>query len=263
MAPDVYASVAQEYDAGYVGGYWHVYDAVTLETAARILPAAGGRVLDAGAGTGKFALRFLESGHSVTLLDPSAKMLEEARRKIDAAGYSKAAEFVVGDIAKMDLPSESFDAVFCEGDPLSYCRENHRDAAGEILRVLRPGGGFYVSCDSKWWTALLQFANDQVEAGLHVLDTAEARDRYGIPVRTFDPRELREIFEGAGAHAVEVAAKVVLTSFLGQEKLAATLADPSSRKRLIDMEVRASRDPTLAGIGGHLQVVGRKPGGSA
>lgn len=263
MAPDAYASVAQEYDAGYVGGYWEVYDAVTLETAARVLPSSGGRILDAGAGTGKFALRFLEAGHAVTLLDPSAKMLEEARRKIEAAGLSKAAEFVVGDISKMDLPTGSFDAVFCEGDPLSYCRDNHRDAAREILRVLRPGGGFYVSCDSKWWTALLQFANDEVEAGLHVVDTAAARDRYGIPVRTFEPRELREIFEGAGAHAVEIAAKVTLTSFLGKEKLAATLADPASRRRLIELELRASREPTLAGIGGHLQVLGRKPGGSA
>lgn len=260
---DAYSSVAQDYDAGYEGPYWEVYDAVTMETASRVMPSAGGRVLDAGAGTGKFALRLIERGFDVTLLDPSAKMLDAARRKLAAAGRSARAEFLVGDIRKMDLPDASFDAVFCEGDPLSYCGDAHPDAAREIFRVLRPGGGFYVSCDSKWWTALLQFANDAPEAAMHGLDTAQALDRYGIPVRTFEPRELRALFEGIGAVDVEVCAKVTVTSFLSQEKLAAMLADPSSRKRILDVELRASRDPSMAAIGGHLQVIGRKPGGRA
>lgn len=258
MPEDAYAAVAKDYDAGYAGPYWEVYDHVTRETAAPFLPAKDGHVLDAGAGTGKFALWMLARGARVTLLDPSAEMLEVARRKIEAEGLAERASFVVGGIEKLDLPDAAFDAVFCEGDPLSYCRTTYAQAARELLRVLRPGGGFYVSCDSRWYTTALHLAGNDVKGALALTDTGETRDRYGIPVRAFDPQELRRVFDEAGARDVRVSGKVVLLNFMSAEGLQAALQDPAQRERVLALELKASQDPTMAGMGGHLQVTGRR-----
>jgi ubiquinone/menaquinone biosynthesis C-methylase UbiE len=72
----------------------------------------GSRILDAGCGTGSYAVRLARQGYSVVGLDQSSEMVAQAATKYgDSAGR---ATFEVGDL--LELPAlPSFDAVLCRG----------------------------------------------------------------------------------------------------------------------------------------------------
>jgi SAM-dependent methyltransferase len=259
VAERKYDEIAGSYDRGYEGPRWELYDAVTLDAASAFLPPAPARVLDAGAGSGKFSLKLLARGHDVTLLDPSAEMLRQAREKIAKAAPHADPRYLQGSIEAMDLPDASFDFVFCEGDPLSYCIATHKAAARELLRVLRPGGGFYASVDNRALAALALLAGGRAQEGFAAAEEGRSFDPYGVPVHAFGPAELRALFVDAGAADVRVAGKLAYAHMMPDATLLPLLADPASRARFHALEMAAARDPAMAGMSSHLHVVGRKP----
>jgi ubiquinone/menaquinone biosynthesis C-methylase UbiE len=98
----------------------------------------GSHVLDAGCGTGLAATMVAPRvGHSGRVLgvDLSPRMLEIARHKAHGYGFDQC-EFVLGDMAHLDVAAESFDVVICS---FALWRDPHA-LAGEFLRVLKPGG---------------------------------------------------------------------------------------------------------------------------
>jgi ubiquinone/menaquinone biosynthesis C-methylase UbiE len=96
----------------------------------------GERVLDVACGTGNAALRAAERGAEVTGLDIVPELLEQAQVLAERDGL--ALRCVEGDAEALPFEDARFDAVLsvfgCMFAP------DHRRAAGEIARVLRPGG---------------------------------------------------------------------------------------------------------------------------
>jgi SAM-dependent methyltransferase len=254
-----YDEIAGGYDGGYQGPRWDLYDAVTLDVASTFLPKPPARVLDAGAGSGKFSLKLLARGYDVTLLDPSAEMLRQAREKIANAAPDMRPAFVQGTIEALDFPDAAFDFVFCEGDPLSYCIGTRHAAARELLRVLRPGGGFYASVDNRAFASLALLAGGHAAQGFAAAEEGKSFDPYGVPVHAFGAAELRALFEDAGAAEVRVSGKVVFAHMMHDQALLPILNDPAARARFHALEIAAGHDPAMAGLAGHLHVVGRKP----
>ncbi|GIG20307.1 methyltransferase [Cellulomonas chitinilytica] len=102
--------------------------------------AAGDRVLDLGCGTGNLALLVAASvpGSVVTGVDPDRPSLERAARK--ARRRRLPMTLVRGYGQSLPLPDESVDHVV-SALALHHVAPDARAAtAGEILRVLRPGG---------------------------------------------------------------------------------------------------------------------------
>jgi SAM-dependent methyltransferase len=98
-------------------------------------------ILDAACGTGRYAIRFAESGARVCGVDASEQMLEVARSK--AAGTSLAVDFFTADLNQLPLSNESFDLAVCA---LALCHlPDLRPAIAELGRVLRPGGRLIIS----------------------------------------------------------------------------------------------------------------------
>lgn len=101
---------------------------------------AGQRVLDLGSGTGYPALlaaQAVGSHGSVVGLDLADAMLAVARRKAQSLGLSNVT-FRTADVTALPFEADSFDAVisrFC----LMFLPDVPK-AAGEIARVLKPGG---------------------------------------------------------------------------------------------------------------------------
>ena len=100
-------------------------------------------VLELGCGTGEDALWLAGRGHRVLATDVSRGMLEQARRKIDAAGAADRVRFARLDLAAVgrepDPPEAPFDAVFSNFGALN-CIEDCRETAAVLHRWLRPGG---------------------------------------------------------------------------------------------------------------------------
>jgi SAM-dependent methyltransferase len=100
----------------------------------------GDRVLDAGAGPGRFTLELLRLGAHVTALDISPGQLELLRARVPDV------EAMVGDITDLSrFPDDAFDLTVCFGGPLSYVVDRAEHAVAELARVTKPGGHVLVS----------------------------------------------------------------------------------------------------------------------
>ena len=97
---------------------------------------AGEDVLDVACGTGNATLRAAERGARVTGLDIVPHLLAQGRQLAERAGLE--ITWVEGDAEELPFADASFDAVVsvfgCMFAP------DHRRAAAELARVLRPGG---------------------------------------------------------------------------------------------------------------------------
>ena len=92
------------------------------------------RVLDAGCGTGRVAVRLAELGHEVVGVDLDASML--ARARSDAPHL----EWVLSDLATLDL-AERFDLVVAAGNVIPLVAAGSEAAVvSGLARHLRPGG---------------------------------------------------------------------------------------------------------------------------
>lgn len=150
----------------------------------------GDDVVDVGCGTGNVAIQAAQAGGRVTGVDLAPEMLAKADAGARAAGVDLA--LVEGDAEALPLPAHSADVVVSAFGCMFAPR--HSVAAGEIMRVLRPGGRFGV-CG---WTL-----RSDVVAFLEVVAPhlppppafAEPPPLWG------DPDHVAEVF---GAHATDL-----------------------------------------------------------
>lgn len=110
------------------------------------LPAGPLDVLDLGCGTGSLSLLLAEQGHRPVGVDLSPRMVEQARRKLSAAGFDVAV--MVGDAG--NPPAEagaSFDVLLCRH--LLWTLPDPEDALRRWAGLLRPGGRL-VLIEGRW-----------------------------------------------------------------------------------------------------------------
>ena len=105
----------------------------------------GDRVLDAGAGPGRFTLELARLGATVTVADLSPGQLNLNRRTLTEAGLEDhVAARVHADVTDLGTFADgAFDATVCFGGPLSYVLDRADAALTELFRVTRPAGTSY------------------------------------------------------------------------------------------------------------------------
>jgi ubiquinone/menaquinone biosynthesis C-methylase UbiE len=108
---------------------------------------AGDRVLEVGAGPGRFTIELARLGAQVTVSDLSPGQLELNRERVAAEGLEEhVVERELADVLDLSRWDDaSFDATICFGGPLSYVVDRADDGIAELVRVTRPGGHVLVS----------------------------------------------------------------------------------------------------------------------
>jgi arsenite methyltransferase len=101
--------------------------------------APGARVLDVAAGRGTSAIHLAQDfGCDLVGIDYSTANVAAARLEARTLGLDARVAFAVGDAERLPCADRWFDAATCE---CAFCTfPDKRTAAGELARVLRPGG---------------------------------------------------------------------------------------------------------------------------
>jgi SAM-dependent methyltransferase len=104
--------------------------------------APGMRVLEVGAGPGRFTIELAALGARITVTDLSPVQLDLNARYVTAAGHDDAVESrAVLDVCDVSRYADGeFDAVVAYGGPLSYAFDRAGPALAGLLRVTRPAG---------------------------------------------------------------------------------------------------------------------------
>ena len=116
-------------------------DRFVAELEARLQP--GAHVLDLGCGAGVPTAARLAERFTVLGVDLSSVQLERARREVQGG------RFVQADIAEVDFPGASFDAVVALYSLTHLPRETHPELFGRVARWLSEGGLFLASLGAR------------------------------------------------------------------------------------------------------------------
>jgi S-adenosylmethionine-dependent methyltransferase len=209
-------------------------------------------VIDAGGGTGGFAVPLAALGHSVTVVDPNADSLAAAQRR--AAEMDVRITVVQGEAAGLDgvVGEQAADLIICHS-VLEYV-DSPADALAAIARVLRPGGTVSVLASGVLAAVLHRAAGGRFDEARALLE----RDRQGMPgtgPRWFTLPGLTALIEGAGltpgaAHGAEIFSGLVPSVLVD--------AEPGAAESLRALEAAAATYPALRDVAAKLHVLGQR-----
>lgn len=226
----------------------------------------GSRVLEIGAGPGRFTQVLAGLDCGVVVADISPVQLDLNRRFAGELGFGTAVEaWVEADVCRMPMfDDESFDVVVAYGGPLSYALDRRSEAVAECVRLTRRGGLILASVMSLWGTVhsylpgVLDIAPEQnariIESGDIVPETLpESRHHCHM----FRAVELRRLLEQHDLHVTALAASNTLSTNWG-DKLADIRQSPAQWNELLRMEIEASREEGCIDMGTHIIAVAEK-----
>ena len=160
MVRDLFSDVANKYDIMndvMSVGIHRVWKEAMMDWLA---PRAGQRLLDVAGGTGDIAFKFLKRagyGHA-TVCDLTEGMLNEGRKRAEAAQLAGSLDWVVGDAMALPFADNSFDVYTISFGIRNVTRP--QEALNEAYRVLRPGGRLMVLEFSQLPNPMMQKAYD-------------------------------------------------------------------------------------------------------
>ena len=121
------------------GEYGHL-EGNEIEFALRLIDVdrlAGKTILDYCCGTGLTGIYFALKGAKVQAFDASAKAIEVARQSARLSGVEGHIHFSVQDAQRLEYPSGSFDAAYCQS--ALHILVDYPKCPEELARVLKPG----------------------------------------------------------------------------------------------------------------------------
>jgi SAM-dependent methyltransferase len=230
----------------------NVRTAVVWEVLSAVLAEPGQVVVDAGGGTGGFAVPLAEAGHKVTVVDPSPDSLAALQRR--AAERSLDVSAVQGEVG--DLPSIVSDAdlVLCHSvlevvdDPVA--------ALAAVASVLKPGGWLSLLVANRDAAVLARALAGRPDEAAHAL--TDPSGRWGAAdasARRWTPAAITALVQDAGlsvqqVHGVRCMSDLVPSAVLDTE--------PGAAAALLALERRLSDQLPFRDLATQVHVLARK-----
>jgi SAM-dependent methyltransferase len=228
---------------------------------------SGQRVLEVGAGPGRFTLELAAMGASVSVTDFSAVQLDLHEKHLHGTDAERAVEsrdlLDICDTSRYD--GATFDAVVAFGGPLSYAFEQTEQALDGLFRVTKPGGPVVVSVMSllgSWRFYLKGVLEDTKRAGELandlVLTTGDLRHFATEHVcQMFRASDVARLVAGCGGDILAMSASNWAS--LGDEGALGELeSSPERWANFLGHEIQACGEPGAVDGGTHLLFAARR-----
>jgi ubiquinone/menaquinone biosynthesis C-methylase UbiE len=221
----------------------------------------GSRVLEIGAGPGRFTMEIAALGATVVVTDISPVQLELNQVRVGSSTFEGSVEsrelLDVCDTTRFD--DGEFDAVVAYGGPLSYAFEKVDVALEGLLRITRPGGTIVASVMStlgSWRFFLAGVIEDSKRAGEDandkVLETGDLR-HFGTRhvCQMYRSREIAEMVSRNGGRLLAMSASN-WASLQDPQILEDLERDADPWRRFLGHEVAACGEPGALDGGTHI-----------
>ncbi len=150
-----------------------------------------GRLLDAGCGSGKYAIPLRMRGFDVVGVDVSIDALRIAGER--STGRKMGISLLAANVYEMPFQDGSFDVVWCYG-VLQHLLLNERELAiRDFFRILRRGGMLFLEV----------FGEEDMRFGGHEVEPNTFSRKNGIVYHYFNKNELKELLRDFSCNIVE------------------------------------------------------------
>lgn len=213
-------------------------------------------VLDAGGGSGQFAVPLAELGHTVTVVDASPDALAALERRAAERGVADRVTGVQGDadtVLHVVAPA-SQDLVLCHS--LLEVVDDPAAVLGPIAQAVRVGGCASVLVANRHAVVLSRALGGHFSAAVRALDDTAGRwDDADTALRRYDLAEATALLTAAGleleeAHGVRVVVDLVPGALVD--------AEPGALDALLELELAAAGRPPFRDIATQLHLLGRR-----
>jgi SAM-dependent methyltransferase len=225
------------------------------------------RVLEIGAGAGRFTQVLARLGARILVADISGVQLELNKRFARELEFDQAVidrqQADICDLSRFE--PDSFDCVVAYGGPFSYVLDKRDLALAECRRVLRPEGTLLLSVMSLWGTLHDRLAGVLTVPAVvnqKIMDTGDISpatfpERQGSFMHLFRAKELVKWLEQKRLKVLDLSASNCV-SLNWNEALKQIRHDSDKWNELLRMEVKACADPGCLSMGTHLIAVAKK-----
>jgi S-adenosylmethionine-dependent methyltransferase len=261
MVDDTWAGLADLFaDEAYASVKGRVRTYVLHQHLLEHLPEPPATVLDVGGGAGHQSFPLAQAGYDVTLLDPSAAMLDKARQRLERLPDETRQRVTLvqadGEHADEAVHGRRFAAVLCHGvlgyqdqpDPLVHqlCR---CAAAGGVVSIMSGNartGAVRPALERRWADALAAF-DATGEVGV-----------LGVPTRGDTVEHLSELMRTQGVRPVRWYGVWLFTDWLEFSGTELDPGDSSQVAAMAEVELEASRRDPYRQLSRPFHLVGRK-----
>lgn len=227
----------------------------------------GDRVLEVGAGSGRFTIELGRLGAVTTVTDISPRQLELNAANVKDAGLEdRVRERVLADVLDLSrFEQDAFEAVVCYGGPLSWVLDERDRALEELLRVTAPGGHLLLGVMSKFGSlhAFLPVAAEEiVRFGVRemqdIVDTGYLPENHSTigPMHLYTWAEVDALLARHACTLVAASAANFL-SVGNDETCDRWRDDPALWERFLSWEIEACAQPGALDSGTHIVAVVR------
>lgn len=253
---EYYNEKSSDYERGLENLYFKVYDAITWKYTEPYVPAdPHALVLDAGGGTGRWAVQMARKGCKVVLLDIFEGMLALAQTKVNQEKLQDRVIIRKGSILNPDFPSETFDLVFCEHALFLF--QDPSKVVKALARVLKRNSLMVISAQNKYSLALAYLPDDPKKA-LELLSGKYLHKLGNLQVNTLTPKEFRDILETNGLKVEKTIGKgVTMPLRISPDVYSKKKYATEVFKAILQIELALCESDTLT-VAGHLQAIARK-----
>lgn len=232
-----------------------VRTAVVWDVLRPVLAAETLDIVDAGGGTGGFAVPLAALGHRVTVVDPNPDALAALERRAADAGVAvRGVQADTDDLLAVVGP-DSADLVLCHS-VLEYV-DDAGAAMAALTRTVRPGGRLSVLVSGGLAAVLHRAVSGHFEDARNALSDPLGRwgDRDPVP-RRFTRETLTDLAAGAGLADLQLHGVRIFTDLVSAGLVD---GDPEAAQALIELEAAAATHPVLRDLATQLHLLATRP----
>lgn len=219
-------------------------------------PAGGLSVLDAGGGSGQFAVPLAELGHVVTVVDASPDALAALERRAAERGVADRVTGIQGDADTVlgVVPAGTQDLVLCHS--LLEVVDDPAAVLGPVAQTVRSGGSASVLVANRHAAVLARALGGHFADATTALDDPAGRWGEGDSLlRRYDLETATALLAAAGldveqVHGIRVVADLVPGALLD--------AEPGALDALLRLELAASARSPFRDVATQLHLLARR-----